>query len=466
MSISNFENKGKNMNTISIIRLFSFALAGLLFFNSCTDVLDVRNEGQLSTEAALSDARSVNVAMSGIYSSLQGSLGSGIPASPTEALAGDIVYAGSDYGYLEIWNQNMSLFTPSFSGFWDNSYRGMNAINNVLASLPDIKDLTDAQKSQIEGECKFIRGVMTFEMLRIWGHQYGHRADNSQPGVIIRTAPTRGTNGLAIGRSSVADCYKQVIEDLKAGESLMNDTKRDGYANKSAAQAYLARVYFQMNDHANAYAYADLIKKGGKFSLATTPRDVFYKGGNTESIFQMALTTQTNSFGAIRGMYQKTAFGEPPFTISKDFADAIDASPASDLRKQHYIKQSGSTRYCTKYDTLIANVNVIRFAEILFIHAESGLELGKPESEVLADVNLIRKRANVPEDNSTTGKAALLDLIGKERRLEMCFEGDRFHYLKRTKSSSIRGLAWNDNKLLAKIPSSEVSGNPGIELNP
>ncbi|MFM7339011.1 MAG: hypothetical protein ACKO2H_02770, partial [Bacteroidota bacterium] len=155
------------MNTISIIRLFSFALAGLLFFNSCTDVLDVRNEGQLSTEAALSDARSVNVAMSGIYSSLQGSLGSGIPASPTEALAGDIVYAGSDYGYLEIWNQNMSLFTPSFSGFWDNSYRGMNAINNVLASLPDIKDLTDAQKSQIEGECKFIRGVMTFEMLRI-----------------------------------------------------------------------------------------------------------------------------------------------------------------------------------------------------------------------------------------------------------------------------------------------------------
>jgi hypothetical protein len=115
---------------------------------------------------------------------------------------------------------------------------------------------------------------------------------------------------------------------------------------------------------------------------------------------------------------------------------------------------------------LIANVNVIRYAELLFIHAEAGLEIGRPESEVLADVNLIRKRANVPEDNSTTGKAALLELIGKERRLEMCFEGDRFHYLKRIKSSNIRGLAWNDNKLLAKIPSSEVSGNPGIELNP
>jgi len=446
--------------------MFSIILAGTLMLSSCSDVLDVRNEGQLSTEAALSDARSVNVAMSGIYSSLQGSLGSGIPASPTEALAGDIVYAGSDYGYLEIWGQNMSLFTPSFSGFWDNSYRGINAINNVLASLPNIKDMTDAQKSQIEGECKFIRGVMTFEMLRIWGHQYGFKADNSQPGVILRTAPTRGTNGLAIGRSSVEDCYAQVISDLKAGENLMSDAKRDGYATKSAAQAYLARVYFQKNDFANAYAYADLIKKGGKFSLAATPRDVFFKGGNSESIFQMALTTQTNSFGAIRGMYQKTAFGEPPFTVSPDFAAALDASPSSDLRKQQYVKQSGSTRYCTKYDTLIANVNVIRYAEILFIHAEAGLEIGKPESEVLADVNLIRKRAGLTDDNTTTGKSALLDLIGKERRLEMCFEGDRLHYLKRIKSSNIRGLAWNDNKLLAKIPSSEVSGNPGSEINP
>lgn len=446
--------------------MFSIILAGTLMLSSCSDVLDVRNEGQLSTEAALSDARSVNVAMSGIYSSLQGSLGSGIPASPTEALAGDIVYAGSDYGYLEIWGQNMSLFTPSFSGFWDNSYRGINAINNVLASLPNIKDMTDAQKSQIEGECKFIRGVMTFEMLRIWGHQYGFKSDNSQPGVILRTAPTRGTAGLAIGRSTVEDCYTQVISDLKAGENLLSDSKRDGYATKSAAQAYLARVYFQKNDFANAYAYADLIKKGGKFSLAATPRDVFFKGGNSESIFQMALTTQTNSFGAIRGMYQKTAFGEPPFTVSPDFAAALDASPSSDLRKQQYVKQSGSTRYCTKYDTLIANVNVIRYAEILFIHAEAGLEIGKPESEVLADVNLIRKRAGLTDDNTTTGKSALLDLIGKERRLEMCFEGDRFHYLKRIKSSNIRGLSWNDNKLLAKIPSSEVSGNPGIEINP
>lgn len=448
------------------IALTLYIVLSSLAFGACSDVLDVRNEGQLSTEAALSDARSVNVAMTGIYNSLQNILGSGIPAAPTEALAGDINYVGSDYGYLEIWNQNMSLFTPQFRGMWENTYRGINAINNVLVSMPEIADLTEAQKKQIEGECKFLRGVMVFEALRMWGHQYGYKADNSQPGIIIRTTPTRGAAGLTIGRSSVEDCYKQVIKDIKESEDLLSDAKKDGYATKSAAQAYLARVYFQMNDFTNAYSYADAIVKSGKFSLTTAPRDAFYKAFNSEAIMQIAITTQTNTFGSIRGMYQKTAFGEPPFTVSKSLDSAIDALPSNDLRKQQYIKQSGNTRYCIKYDTTICNVNIIRYAEILFIHAEAGLETNKPESEIRTDINLIKKRAGIPEDNTTTGKAALLDAIAKERRIEMCFEGDRFHYLKRSKSNNIRGLAWNDNKLLSKIPDSEISGNPGIELNP
>ena len=131
------------------IALTLYIVLSSLAFGACSDVLDVRNEGQLSTEAALSDARSVNVAMTGIYNSLQNILGSGIPAAPTEALAGDINYVGSDYGYLEIWNQNMSLFTPQFRGMWENTYRGINAINNVLVSMPDIADLTEAQKKRM-----------------------------------------------------------------------------------------------------------------------------------------------------------------------------------------------------------------------------------------------------------------------------------------------------------------------------
>ena len=58
------------------IALTLYIVLSSLAFGACSDVLDVRNEGQLSTEAALSDARSVNVAMTGIYNSLQNILGS------------------------------------------------------------------------------------------------------------------------------------------------------------------------------------------------------------------------------------------------------------------------------------------------------------------------------------------------------------------------------------------------------
>jgi hypothetical protein len=435
-------------------------------FNGCTNVMDVRNEGQLSTEAALSDAKAVGVAMAGAYNMLQATLGSGTPSAPSEALAGDITYAGSDFGYLEIWNQNMSLFTPQFRGLWENTYRGVNAVNNIITALPTVPDMTADQKRQYEGECKFLRGLMIFEAVRMWGHQPGFRQDDTQPGVILRTNPTRGTAGLQIGRSSVKDCYDQIIKDLKDAENLLADNKNDGRATKSAAQALLARVYLQRNDFANAYSYADQVIKSGKFSLNAAPRDAFYKSFTPEAIFQIAINNQNNTFGGLRGMYQKTAFGEPPFTVSADFTAFLATVPDADLRKTQFIKKQGNSQYCIKYDTVIMNINVIRLAEMHLIRAEAGIETGRPETEVLADLNVLRKRAQAPEDNSTSGKAALLTAIGNERRLELCFEGDRLHYLKRTKSTAIRGLAWNDNKLLAKIPDSEISGNPGIELNP
>ena len=443
-----------------------FIVAGSFILGSCSDVLDVRNEGQLSTEAALSDAKAVGVAMNGAYATLQYTLGSGTPAAPTEALAGDINYSGTDYGYLEIWTQNMSLFTPQFRGLWENTYRGTNAINNILSSLPNVADMTDAQKKQTEGECKFLRAVHTFEALRMWGHQYGYKADNSQPGVILRTSPTKGTTGLAIPRATVEQCYTQIISDLKEAETLLGDTKNDGKATKSAAQAILARVYFQKNDFQNAYSYADAVIRSGKFSLNANPRDAFYKAYTAESIMQIGIVTQNNTFGSIRGMYQKTAFGEPPFTLSQDFMSFLATIPSTDTRKSAYVKQSGNSGYCAKYDTTISNVNIIRLPELFLIRAEAGAELVKTDAEVLADINILRKRAGAPEDNSTSGKANLLNVIANERRLELCFEGDRFHYLKRSKSANIRGLSWNDNKLLAKIPDSEISGNPGIELNP
>jgi hypothetical protein len=165
-------------------------------------------------------------------------------------------------------------------------------------------------------------------------------------------------------------------------------------------------------------------------------------------------------------MYRKFGTSLPQFVLSNDFVAFAATFPSTDKR-QAFLKPDASGNYTVKFDTTIMNINVIRYAEILFIHAESGLETGVSEDAVRADINQIRQRAGIPDlDASVSGKPALLAAIDNERHMEMAFEGDRLWYLKRTKASSIRGLPWDSDQMLAKIPSSEISGNPGIIPNP
>tara|TARA_R110002050_G_scaffold300717_1_gene471806 strand:- start:12319 stop:14139 length:1821 start_codon:yes stop_codon:yes gene_type:complete len=68
---------------------------------------------------------------------------------------------------------------------------------------------------------------------------------------------------------------------------------------------------------------------------------------------------------------------------------------------------------------------VFRFAEVLLNHAEASLKLGK-SGEALAAINLIRDRAGVAPRTSIT-----FELIQKERKAELAFEGHRYWDLRR-----------------------------------
>jgi hypothetical protein len=70
----------------------------------------------------------------------------------------------------------------------------------------------------------------------------------------------------------------------------------------------------------------------------------------------------------------------------------------------------------------------IRYAEILLNYAEACIELGE-EGEALTYINMIRKRAGMP-DITTTG-AALRDSYRHERRIELAMEDHRFYDVRR-----------------------------------
>jgi hypothetical protein len=118
----------------------------------------------------------------------------------------------------------------------------------------------------------------------------------------------------------------------------------------------------------------------------------------------------------------------------------------------------------------LENIPIIRYSEVLLIAAE-----GKARSanEAGARINLTTLRTNrglasVADD--VTGQA-LINLILKERRLELCLEGHRYFDLKRlglniTKPAPRPVVQASDFRIIARLPVGEVQLNPNLVQNP
>lgn len=81
--------------------------------------------------------------------------------------------------------------------------------------------------------------------------------------------------------------------------------------------------------------------------------------------------------------------------------------------------------------SLLSSPAIIRWAEVVLNRAEANAKLGK-DQKALDDVNVIRQRAGLGSDALWTmgnyaaaGYESVLDVVLDERRLELCFEGQR-----------------------------------------
>ncbi|RKF41966.1 carbohydrate-binding protein SusD [Sphingobacterium siyangense] len=127
---------------------------------------------------------------------------------------------------------------------------------------------------------------------------------------------------------------------------------------------------------------------------------------------------------------------------------------------------------------------ISRLAEIYLNRAEAHAKLGHNEA-ALSDLNLIRKRAGIPDaglfrlDNLPQGQS-LLDVILDERRLELAWEGHRKFDIFRNKknldhhypgvhlsgNSAIAEVPWNSNLIVEYIPESQILIQNGLQQNP
>jgi hypothetical protein len=133
---------------------------------------------------------------------------------------------------------------------------------------------------------------------------------------------------------------------------------------------------------------------------------------------------------------------------------------------------SGNTRinkYTQAVGSYTDNIPVIRAAELLLIRAEARFE-NENESGALEDVNTLRSARGLSKV-SLSGES-LIEEILRQKRLELAFEGERFFDLKRRGMDipkpqvAIPDLSYEDRRILAPIPSTEVQLNDSLKQNP
>ena len=295
-----------------------------------------------------------------------------------------------------------------------------------------------------------------------------------------------------LSRATVSEVYAQIITDLETALAKVRVTAPDkGYATRGAVNALLAKVYATVEPHDwnKVDQYCDAVIAGG-YTLLPEYEQLWdlSQENSSESIFEI------NCYGWDTGgnwgvfMFDGTdwkKFNTPTNDLVKAYDDEGDM-----IRKNSNIRFEDVTgkwpdRYwplttyplINKYRDFNGTQNFIlfRLADILLLKAEAINELGDMDGAA-ALVNQIRDRVDLDPITAST-QAEIRLAIEKERRLELAFEGHRWHDLKRTGraievlnaqkdgSGNSLGYALDENRLLWPIPQAERDKNDKLTQN-
>ena len=463
----------------SIFRVF--ALAILLISVSCTDLLDLEPQNALSDATAFTTPARIALTIAGVYDAAQsgtyaGGAVRGYPFGAAHVEQGD--NRGEDVVntqafFLITYNSTYTPATANNDWHFQTLFRLVNRINVVLAGLDTAVPSVEMPQSLLDsykGECRFLRALAYHELLKFFCRPYSDSPNAPAGGMPIRTTAVTGPVSADIeaqvGRSTVAETYDFVLDDLDYAESVLPETRSSrsliiSRATKAAAIALKTRVYLHMGDWANVItegnkiapqATAPFSSPFGGFNLPANPYSAFSASGsknNTESIWSIENSEADNASvnGALPAMYTTSAAPTSGRAL-------VAISPliwnqswflADDVRKSTTFvsfdeNPAGTTGgkgglFTKKYTDVTGrsdNAPHLRYAEVLLnmaeaIQRQAGAGVNARAFEMY---NAVRSRAvDDPATDEITDFAAGNDLVAailNERRIEFLCEGLRW----------------------------------------
>jgi hypothetical protein len=290
-------------------------IAGLIFTVvvaiSCSDsFLEERPRGVFS-EDILINRQGVEGMLIGAYSLLDGAGGptGNWFAAASNWVFGDVTsddaYKGTDAGdQIEI--NPIERYEPLptngyFNAKWAHQYDGVSRSNDVLRLIGRANDITDADRSRLIAEARFLRGYYHFEAKRMW---------NNVPFIDENTVTFSDFATAKVPNDK--DIWSMIEADFEHAYNTLPETHPQiGRVNKWAAGAYLAKVLLYQDKFAAAKPLLDNIiangttTKGEKYALNEEYHTNFKTTGNNsaESVFavQNSVNDGANAGNARQG---------------------------------------------------------------------------------------------------------------------------------------------------------------------
>lgn len=448
------------------------AILMLVILAACKKI-EVKPPGQVPPDQAIKTEADLIATLNGTYTPLRGDNFWGGRSQVISELMADFV-DGTNFltgDYPSIYRLNTTASNGTVSNIYTEPYIIIQRANVALENLDKVS--SDATRKNVEGQAKFMRAFCHFELVKMFAQPYGFTADNSHAGIVVKTTSAQE---LYRKRNTVKETYDQIIRDLKSADSVLPATNGN-YPTSWAAKAMLARVYFQMNDFANAYNYANLVIASNQFPFDNTANFItnrFAEPKTSEAIWWLVNETGVSSFGTLRGDEKTKQSMNLPITKSAYQAGTM----AGDLRggwyKDSVLPADVHIYSITKYKAPRFVLPILHITEMKLIRAESAAELNQNLSVAVTDINDITNRAYGGTLAPLTGAATAATIktrVREQRKLEMAFEsGDRLQQLKRIGAKGetvLLGQApWNCPGFVLQIPASEVTVNTFFVQNP
>ena len=480
--------------------LIAIALLGFSF-SSCSDFLEQNPQTDLSENDFYKTADDILSAVNGAYSSLQeGDIYGNwyvfgeIPSDNTRNQLSGSVTTQNEFDQFYIDTQNSMI-----ANFWKAAYKVINRTNTILGRIDGIEINTELA-NRYKLECKFIRALMYFNLVRVYG---------DVPLVLKEISISESYDILREPKENV---YNQIIADLKEAQDLpvSYSTAEDGRATQGAAKALLANVYMTLHKYAEAETILAEIINSGRYSLLeNTPGSLNIDGyknvfspvnhNSKEGIFEIQFlkggygegSNYANNFAPENSGTNVVAVGGTGGNNIPEL-DIYNAYEEGDLRRDfsmslgYYDNRKNNewveSRYVCKFmdvpyqnNDASNNYPVIRYADVILMYAEALNQNGKT-AEACKYLNMTRRRGfgyqtteTSPVDLQTTDKAQFALMVEQERRVELAFENHRWFDLIRTGRAvevmRSKGFSLNETNLICPIPQKQIDVNPKLTQN-